>query len=216
MRRTRIKVCGMIHPNQVAAAVAMGVDAIGMIFYEESPRCVTIEQAKAVRKIVPAFVSLVGVFVNENTEAINAISTEVSLDMIQLHGDETDGDAKPLIKPYLRAIRVKNQDYVTAQIAEHKHASGYLLDSYSNTLYGGTGKLFDNSLLPKRLPNHLIYAGGISSSNIDEFLIYKPFAIDVNSGIEKSPGDKDIDALRCLVEMIRKRDIESSKIVGLK
>ena len=206
MVRTRIKVCGMKQPAQVSAAIRLGVDAIGMIFYEKSPRCVTIEQARAIREVVPAFVSLVGVFVNEDSNKINTISNKVGLDLIQLHGDEEATGAEKLTKPYLRAIQVKSPDYVKSQFMSHKSARGFLLDSYSKTQYGGTGSLLDSQMLPKELPNHLIYAGGISSSTIDEILALKPYAIDVNSGVETAPGNKNIEKLKHLISSVRKYD----------
>ena len=216
MHRTRIKVCGMKQPCQVTAAIKMGVDAIGMIFYGKSPRYVTIKQAKAIRKVVPAFVNLVGVFVNEDSENINAIANEVGLDLIQLHGDESAEDAEKLIKPYLRAIQVKNPDYVTSQIALHKKARGYLLDSYSKTKYGGTGTVFDNQSLPQELPESLIVAGGISLSTVDEILALNPYAIDVNSGIEVAPGEKDVEALQKLIALVQQHDATPSKVNTLK
>lgn len=196
----------MTQPSQVAEAISVGVDAIGMIFYEKSPRYLTLKQAKEIREVVPAFVSLVGVFVNEDVDRVNDISTEVGLDLIQLHGDETAEVAEKLIKPYLRAIQVKSADHVLSQVASHENARGYLLDSYSDTQYGGTGAMFDSQLLPEKLPNHMIYAGGISQSTIDEVLRLKPYAIDVNSGVEISPGNKSIDELKRLTALVRQYD----------
>ena len=206
MYRTRIKVCGMKNPSEVSAAITMGVDAIGMIFYKESPRFVTIEQAIEIRKVVPPFVSLVGVFVNEDSNEINTIADTIGLDLIQAHGNEKPEELNDLTLPYLRAIQVKNAIHVTSMIASHKNARGYLLDSYSEAQYGGTGTLFDKQFLPKELPENLIYAGGISLSTIDEVLKLKPYAIDINSGVEVAPGNKDVEKLKALIALVQKHD----------
>lgn len=206
MKRTRIKLCGMKDPSQVSSAVTLGVDAIGIIFYEKSPRYLSVEKAKLIRKVVPAFVNLVGVFVNESIDKINTIANDVGLDIIQLHGDETVAEAEKLTRPYLRAIQVKSVEHIQSQIELHKNARGYLLDSFSEKKYGGTGTVFEKKFLPKEMPDHVIFAGGISALTIDDVLALKPYAIDINSGVETSPGDKDLKKLSHLISLVRKHD----------
>jgi len=108
MNRVRVKICGMREVEQVESIVSYGVDAVGMIFYEKSKRNVSLEQAKKIRKVVPPFVNLVGVFVDTLADTINSISNEVGLDLVQLHGDQSPEFADELTTPYLQAIRVKD------------------------------------------------------------------------------------------------------------
>jgi len=191
MYRTRIKICGMSDVSLVEHAVSHGVDAIGLIFYGKSPRYVSVEQARAIRDVVPPFVTLVGVFVNESVETVQQTSQEVGLDLIQLHGDETKDYAKKLDLPYIKAIRAKDTDTITQEVEVHKQARGFLLDTYHKDKYGGTGEGFDLSIIPEGIDKPLIIAGGITPENIDIFTQKQPFALDVNSGVESEPGVKD-------------------------
>ncbi len=202
MKRTRVKICGMSDASIVSKAVDLGVDAIGLIFFEKSPRNVSIEQAKAIREIVPAFVSLVGVFVNESVDVVNEISSEVGLDLIQLHGDEDAEYAKKLKTPYIRAIRAKDTETISQQANEHMGSRGILLDAYHEGKYGGTGEGFDLSMIPHELKQSVIIAGGITPDNVAELLSRQPYAIDVNSGVESEPGKKELAKVEQLFEVI--------------
>lgn len=208
MRRTRVKVCGMRKPEQAAQLVDLGVDAIGMIFYESSPRCITLDQAKLVRQAVPAFVNLVGVFVNTDSDEINAIADNVGLDLIQLHGDQSLDFANHLSKPYIKVIRVKNQEIINQERQIHSKAQGYLLDTFSDSAYGGTGHCIEHELLSLPLQKNTILAGGINVDNIDSVLTLNPYAVDVNSGVEITPGDKDIKKIELIMNKIYKFDQE--------
>lgn len=188
--------------DQVTGAVALGVDAIGMIFYPPSPRAVSLDQARAIRQVVPAFVDLVGVFVNQDIEDVARLAEEAGLDLVQLHGDESADYAQQLGRPYVRAIRAKDAEYVSQQIAEHDSARGILIDTYHKDAYGGTGKMMDQTNLPAELPENLIIAGGINETTVKDLMSLKPYAIDVNSGIERAPGDKDLDRLARLISVV--------------
>jgi len=198
----------MRKPQQVEQLVDLGVDAIGMIFYESSPRSVTLEQAKLIRQSVPAFVNLVGVFVNDRVEEINTIADEVGLDLIQLHGDQDIDFANQLSRSYIKVIRVKNQEIVNQERQIHNEAQGYLLDTFSDSAYGGTGDRIDHELLPSPLPKNTILAGGININNLNDMLALKPYAVDINSGVEFAPGDKDIDKVTLIMNEMRKFDQE--------
>jgi len=211
MRRTKIKICGMLDPQQVQTIVGYGVDAIGMIFHEKSPRNISIQQAQEIRKNVPAFVSLVGVFVKQTPVEINQIASEVGLDLVQLHGDQNVAFANQVNFPYVKVIRVKSIEDISDEQIQHPKARAYLLDTYEEGLYGGTGTSIKSSLLPEQLPERTMLAGGLNAENIDTALKFQPYAIDLNSGVEVSPGNKDLNKVKHIVDEIRKFDAEYTK-----
>ena len=203
IKRTRVKVCGMTQASEVCSLVVLGVDAIGMILHADSPRLATLEQAKAIRDEVPAFVTLVGVFVDCDASKVIDYANDISLDLVQLHGDETNDYANSLGIPYIKAIRAKSKDQVTKQLSDFLDARGILLDPYVANKHGGTGQQLaaeswpDKELVEK---HKLILAGGLSPSNIVAAVnSFKPFAVDINSGVEDSPGFKNIgEVAKCL------------------
>lgn len=197
--------------DQVQQLVDLGVDAVGMIFYDSSSRNVSLEQAKKIRQVVPAFVSLVGVFVDTEAAEINRVAKLVGLNLIQLHGDQDDEFAQQLDAPYIRAIRVDSADTIERERQVHSNSQGFLLDTFSKNAYGGTGHRIDSALLPEKLPGNTILAGGINQSNILEILQHKPYAVDINSGVEISPADKNIAAVESMMKTIRDFDIECSQ-----
>lgn len=194
--RVRVKVCGMRDPAQVSQLVDLGVDAIGMIFYSKSARNVSLEQARAVRNVVPAFVSLVGVFVDMTVEEVNEVAKEAGLDLVQLHGNQDGEFASKLNIPYVRAIRVENSEVVESEISVHENARGFLLDTFSKDAFGGTGHRINDNLLINTDITRFILAGGINPENIEEVLKLQPYAIDINSGVETSPANKDIEKVK--------------------
>ena len=194
--RTRVKICGMSDPDNVRQVIACGVDAIGMILHANSPRKISLEQAKAIRQVVPAFVSLVGVFVDCDVETINHYSDQAGLDLIQLHGNETNEFGKQLYRPFVKAIRAQSADQINKQAGLFPDAKALLLDPYVKGQHGGTGKQLDLSLWPTKASQPLILAGGLSSENVGNAVqSVGPFAVDLNSGIEDSPGMKNISLL---------------------
>ena len=194
--RTKVKVCGMTDADNVCSAVKLGVDAIGMILHANSPRTITVEQARLIRAQVPAFVSLVGVFVDCDADKINSLSEQIGLDLIQLHGIESDEFGKQLNRPFIKAIRAKNVAQVSEQAELFPNARALLLDPYVKGQHGGTGKRLDYSVWPKKCAKPLVLAGGLSATNVrDAVETLSPFAVDLNSAIETQPGIKDIALL---------------------
>ena len=202
--RTRIKVCGMSQPGNVAAAITCGVDAIGMILHAESPRTITLEQAQAIRTVVPAFVSLVGVFVDCDADKVNHYCDANGLDLIQLHGNESNLFGKQLSKPFIKAIRAQSKEQLNKQVQQYPDARALLLDPYVKGKHGGTGKQLDLALWPTTSDQPLILAGGLSNDNVhDAIQAVSPFAVDLNSGIEDSPGVKNINLLKQTIQHCR-------------
>lgn len=189
-QRVRVKVCGMTRPEDARAAVELGVDAIGMILHADSPRAISIEQAQAIRAQVPAFVSLVGVFVDCPAPKLEDYASSIDLDLIQLHGAESNDFGLALKLPFIKAIRAKNEAQVSKAISEYPSARALLLDPYVPGKHGGTGQSLSDHLWPDT-EKDLILAGGLSPSNIARAVkALKPFAVDLNSGVETAPGIK--------------------------
>ena len=216
--RTRIKICGMTQVVQVEHAVSLGVDAIGMILHANSPRLITFNQARLIRQVVPAFVSLVGVFVDADHDQIEHSIDSIGLDAVQLHGRESNACGQSLTRPYIKAIRARSADQVSQDCGLFTDASAILLDPYVKGQHGGTGQ----ALVPALWPNlqgsqPLILAGGLSADNVaDRIRQFRPFAVDFNSGLEVTAGVKDADLVTSAVNQVYSVDasIRSLKYVS--
>lgn len=201
--RTRVKVCGITRPSDAVFAVSLGVDAIGMIVYADSPRKIDIEQAKSIRSVVPAFVSLVGVYVNATKEFINQTAQEIGLDVVQLHGSETNDFGQSLNTEFVKAIRAKDPEQVNESVNQFPDARAILLDPYVKGQAGGTGHQLETQLWPRQANQALVLAGGLSPTNLQNALsTFKPYAVDLNSGLESSPGIKNAQLLENAMRII--------------
>ncbi|HHZ70398.1 MAG TPA: phosphoribosylanthranilate isomerase [Methylococcaceae bacterium] len=198
--RTRIKVCGFTDPENAAAAAYHGVDAIGLVFYPPSPRNISLEQGRKVVAALPAFVTTVGLFVDESQAVIERVLSQVSIDLIQFHGDESPAFCRVVGRPYIKAVRMRPETDLMQLADDFFDASALLLDSYHPDLKGGTGHHFDWKLIPENYPLPIILAGGISVENAQQAIKQaRPYALDVSSGVERQKGMKDINKI---VELI--------------
>lgn len=189
--RTRIKICGITREEDAVAAVSLGADALGLVFYAPSPRAVSIERARALASVLPPFVTLVGLFVNEAPEVIRTVCEAVPLQLLQFHGDEAESDCNAHGLPYIKAARVQEGLDLVEYAAAYPSAQGLLLDAFVEG-YGGGGKTFDWSLIPPGLPLPLILSGGLTSTNVAEAVSrFRPWAVDCSSGVEAAKGIKD-------------------------
>ncbi|NNH78420.1 phosphoribosylanthranilate isomerase [Acinetobacter sp. ANC 5380] len=195
--RTRAKICGITRIEDIHSAVNAGVDAIGFVFYAPSPRSVTLEQAKELAKHVPAYVQIVGLFVNATADEITQVLQEVPLDILQFHGDETAEQCQQIAaqtkRRWYKAIQVKPELDVIKTIKNYQQAgaSAVLLDAWHPELKGGTGHQFDWSQFPK-LDIPLILAGGLKPENIEDAIkTTRAYAVDVSGGVESAKGIKD-------------------------
>ena len=192
MTRTRVKVCGICTADDADAAVSAGADAIGMVFYPKSPRHVSISAAREIASSIPPFVTTVGLFVNSSSEAINDVLSEVQLGLLQFHGNEDEVFCKSFNLPYIKALRVKAETDLYQQCEQYASARGVLLDSYKKGMPGGTGEIFDWDMIPDDLSLPVILAGGLNANNVAQAIsTVNPWAVDVSSGVEESPGKKD-------------------------
>ena len=196
------KICGITNLVDAKVAVENGASAIGFIFYEKSPRAISIENAKSISKQLSYSVGCVGVFVNQNKDFIDKTISEVQLNMIQLHGDESSNFCNQFDVPVLKALRIK--DKASFSVMSDFNVDGFLLDTFSKDSYGGTGKTFDWSLLNEKIDTPIILSGGLNPNNIlDAIDSINPAAIDVNSGVESSPGKKDHQKINLLFENLK-------------
>ena len=192
MTRTRVKICGITRVEDALSAANAGADAIGLVFYAASPRSVTIEQAQKIVAALPPFVSVVGLFVNAANAEIESVLSQVKIDILQFHGDETPADCEQINMPYFKAIRVKPDTNLLQYALEFKSAKALLLDAFSDAAYGGTGQQFDWNLIPKKLTKPVILAGGLTPANVAEAIKQvQPYAVDVSGGVEMAKGVKD-------------------------
>jgi phosphoribosylanthranilate isomerase len=216
-QRTRIKLCGLSRPQDVQAAATAGADAIGLVFYPPSPRHVSAQQAASLLAELPPFISSVGLFVNASLDEIKQTLRIAPLSMLQFHGDETPAQcaqaAETVARPFLRAIRIR-PDTTTQDLLESVQLyrassplfAGLLLDTWSDA-YGGTGKVFDWSLIPEEIAHQAVLSGGLNVQNVtDAVRSLRPLAVDVSSGIESSKGIKDAALMHAFVNAVRAGD----------
>ena len=192
MNTIRTKICGITRPEDALAAAELGADAIGLVFYAKSKRAVSIEQAQAVVKNLPPFVSVVALFVNENEQTIREILRQVPIDVIQFHGDEDDDFCRRFDRPYLKAVRVQSAADIQTACAKFPNARALLFDAYHPTEYGGTGQSFDWTMLYGNIGKPWILAGGLTPGNVAEAVKTSgAAAVDVSGGVESAAGVKD-------------------------
>lgn len=190
--KTRIKICGITRLEDALAAARAGADAIGLVFYDKSPRAVDIKTAQNIVDQLPAFVSAVGLFVNPEQAFVEKVMSNVCLDLLQFHGDESPGFCSSFSMRWLKAVRVQGRQDITGAFDQYRKAAGILVDAYDPQLYGGTGKGFDWTLIPQQRPLPLILAGGLNSVNVARAVAQvKPWAVDVSGGVEAGKGLKD-------------------------
>jgi phosphoribosylanthranilate isomerase len=202
MKRFAVKVCGITRAQDASLAARSGADMIGLIFYRRSPRFVSLGQAEAILKVVPPLVHRVGVFVDEDPRHVVAIAQKLQLDFVQVHGSISGlqiGFIRRAGFKVIRSFTVRREiDY---SAVEKSPADLKLLDNSSAGLPGGTGRVFDWSINPRRRIVRLMIAGGITRDNVAEAVrIFRPTAIDVNSGVESRPGIKSSAKLRAFME----------------
>jgi len=215
--RTRIKICGLSREEDIQAAVAAGTDAVGFVFYPKSPRYVSPARAAELIALLPPFVTATGLFVNASPEQVAATVAEAPLGLLQFHGDETAAQcaaaAAAANRPFMRVFRVK-PDTCASELLEYEAQcrasstlfSGLLLDTFVDA-YGGAGKVFDWSLIPKDLAHRAVLSGGLSVANVTGAVAsVRPYAVDVSSGVERAKGIKDARLIADFIRAVRAAD----------
>jgi phosphoribosylanthranilate isomerase len=201
--RTRVKICGITRLEDALVAVDLGVDALGLVFYAPSPRNVTIATAADIARQIPAFVSVVGLFVNAEPSFVEEVIANVGLSLLQFHGDETPEDCERFGLPYIKAIRVKADTNLVQYARDFTSAKALLLDTYTEGVAGGTGQMFDWNLIPSALPKPVILAGGLQANNVAQAIRQvKPYAVDVSGGVEATKGIKDAQKIAAFMQQV--------------
>ena len=207
MTPTRIKICGITSATDATAAVAAGVDAIGLVFHEDSPRAVDPQRATEIVAEVSPFVTVVGLFVDAPEETVDAVLTAVPLNLLQFHGEESADYCAHFGRPWIKALRVRAELDIAGACEVYRGARGVLLDTWREGVPGGTGMTFDWDLAPAGLPLPVILAGGLTPDNVAGAVrAVRPAAVDVSGGVEAAPGVKDAARIAQFVAAVRAAD----------
>ena len=197
INRTRVKICGIMSLEDAKIAISAGADAIGLVFYENSPRYVTISRAKQIIDYISPFVNCVGLFVDANEAYIREVLSKVAIATLQFHGQEPEHACTLYNRPYIKAIRMNEDIDLSEQLKKYSSASAILLDTYVKDIPGGTGISFDWSIIPKDLTKPIILAGGLDENNVKSAISQlHPYAVDVSGGVESKKGIKDPDKIK--------------------
>ena len=208
---TRIKICGITREEDALAVASCGANAIGLVFYQKSPRHVTMQQAAQLAAAIPPFVTRVGLFVNPSEEEVRNVLHQVPLDVLQFHGEEAPEFCAQFGRSYLKAVRVKAGVDLIQCAARYRSAQGLLLDAYVEGTHGGTGESFDWALIPHDLPLPVILSGGLHAGNVAQAIKQvRPYAVDVSSGVEAEKGIKDAAKIAAFINEVNNIDLQLS------
>ncbi|MFM9269147.1 phosphoribosylanthranilate isomerase [Halomonas elongata] len=203
--RTRVKFCGLTRPEDVDAAVALGADALGFVLWPGSKRAIELDRLAELVARVPAFVTRVGLFVDPEPEWVERAAEH--LDLLQFHGDESPSRCAASGRPWIKALRMRDDLDLEVAARDYEAARALLLDAYRPGVPGGTGETFDWSRIPATLAKPVILAGGLTPANVAEAIAtVTPFAVDVSGGIEAAPGRKDVAAMTAFLGAVRLAD----------
>src|SRR5438067_4213737 len=211
MARTRIKICGIRNPEHARLACDEGADAIGLVFYRESPRYLSLREASAITDTLPPFVAAVGLFVNAAERDIRAVLDAVDLDLLQFHGDESAEFCARFARPYMRAVRMEPGTDLLEYADRFSRAKALLLDAHVPGQPGGTGRTFDWTGIPRDLSLPLVLSGGLTADNVGRAVReVSPWAVDVSSGVESERGVKDPKKIVEFIRSVRREDGHSA------
>lgn len=201
--RTRVKICGITNIADAKQAIESGADALGFVFYKPSPRYIKPELAADIIKSLPPFVTSVGLVVDMHSVELTKLLQKVPLDLIQFHGNESESECLSYNKPYIKAIRVKNESSIADAVSNYSNARSLLLDAYKEGVPGGTGEVFNWSSIPQSLARNIVLAGGLTTENISLAIKQvRPYAVDVSGGVELEKGVKDHAKVKKFIEEV--------------
>ena len=204
-RRARVKICGITNRADALAACEAGADALGFVFYPDSPRYVAPERAAEISRAMPPFVTRVGLFVNAAAAEIERVSGQARLDLLQFHGDESAAFCAGFDLPWIKAVRMRDGIDLRQVRAQYAAARALLLDSHVAGVYGGSGQSFCWQRVPSALGRCVILAGGLRAENVGAAIrAVQPYAVDVSGGVEREPGRKDHAAMRRFIEAVNR------------
>jgi phosphoribosylanthranilate isomerase len=205
--RTRVKICGLTRETDVRSAAELGADAVGLVFYEGSPRAVEIDQAKALIACLPPFVTSVGLFVDARPDYVRAVLDRLTIHLLQFHGDEPPDYCAAFGRPWIKAIRMRGDVDLQRLRAQYAAGTGLLLDTFDPAAAGGTGRQFDWGLIPQELGREIVLAGGLDAGNVAEAIRrVRPYGVDVSGGVESDKGIKDRRKLAAFMKGVKDGD----------
>jgi phosphoribosylanthranilate isomerase len=204
--RTRVKICGITRCQDAQLAVDAGADAIGLVFYEKSPRFVSNEQAAEICNEIPAFVSRVALFKDAEQAFVESVLARVEIELLQFHGSEMPGYCEQFDRPYIKAIGMKGIEhdagFLMSSAETFRSAKALLLDGHAPGEAGGSGESFDWAAISK-IDTPVVLAGGLTVGNVRRAIdLMHPYAVDVSSGVERSPGIKDKEKIAAFMEQV--------------
>ena len=203
----KVKICGITNEDDARVAVEAGADALGFIMYRKSPRFVEAAVAKRIIDGLPPFVAAVGVFVNEEAAAVRRLMDECGLTLAQLHGDESAAYCEGLGRPSMKALRLKDRGtfLALAEFQGRANVRAFVLDAFSDQAYGGTGQTVDWTLAAEAArASRVLLAGGLTPDNVAEAIRQvRPYGVDVSSGVEVRPGQKDHAKVQAFIQAAR-------------
>ncbi|MEM9603243.1 MAG: phosphoribosylanthranilate isomerase [Pseudomonadota bacterium] len=206
-RRTRIKVCGFTRADHAVAAAELGVDALGLTFYPKSPRAVDLGQAEAVCRALPPFVTVVALFLDADAAEVDEVLRSLPVSLLQFHGTESPAYCSQFDRPYIRAVPRDQHATAAAFERDFPDARGFLYDSNVAGQAGGLGETFNWAGVQASDARPRILAGGLTPDNVAEGIhAFRPHAVDVSSGVERTRGQKDIDKIARFVAAVANAD----------
>ncbi len=212
MIRTRVKICGITRIEDARSAVDSGTDAVGLVFYPDSPRYVSPEQGRRIAAEVAPFVSVVGLFVNASPASIREVLDQVPLALLQFHGQESNAECKRFGLPFIKSVAMKPGVDLPGQVQAYPDAAGLLLDAWQPLAHGGGGEPFDWDRVPRRLSLPVILAGGLAPENVATAIRrVRPYAVDVSSGVESSKGIKSADRISAFMKGVSACGTDNSR-----
>ena len=207
MLRTRVKICGLTSVEEAVLAASLGADAIGLVFYPQSKRALSVAQAVSIRQALPALVSAVGLFVNPTEAQVETVLKQLHLDCLQFHGEETPQFCASFGLPYMKAIRVREGLDLDREISKFTTSSAILLDSFDKNSAGGTGMRFDWEIAARAVKTseqRIVLAGGLDAQNVVAAIRQvQPYAVDVSSGVESAPGRKSPERMQTFFNEVK-------------
>ena len=205
--RTRVKICGLTRAQDVAAAVQLGADAVGLVFHQASPRAVCVDTGAALAAAVPAFVTVVGLFVDAEPGAVQQVLQRVPLGALQFHGGESPDYCAAFGRPWIKAVAMRDGVDLLAEAGRYAGAASLLLDTFDARLAGGTGRTFEWDRIPPELGGRIVLAGGLDAGNVAEAIRrVGPHAVDVSGGVEIAKGIKDRNKIAEFMQGVRDGD----------
>lgn len=205
--RTRIKICGITRPEDARTAARLGADAIGLVFYEHSPRRIALEEAARIVGALPPFVASVALFVDAEDAIVRDVLETIRVDLLQFHGSEPPAYCAGFGVPYIKAVRMREGVDVRTEAQRYADAAALLVDAWHPQSPGGTGRSFEWAPLPDGLGVPVVLAGGLTADNVARAMdIVRPWGVDVSSGVESSGGIKDGARMRAFVRAVMRAD----------